>query len=161
MHKNQKHTLLASVYIIHVCICLLPSQHLGEPAELESSSVSNGIDGHVPNYSPPSNSNGRFITVAELHKQIKLRTVVGDLPALPLSLTVTMLRALYEYSATDSEELSFPEGAVIELIRTDDNGVDDGYWEGRYEGQVGVFPSVVVEVISNGMVSVCVYHGHV
>ena len=65
-----------------------------------------------------------------------------------------MLRALYEYSATDSEELSFPEGAVIELIRTDDNGVDDGYWEGRYEGQVGVFPSVVVEVISNGMVSV-------
>lgn len=68
------------------------------------------------------------------------------------SATVTMLRAMYEYSAQDDEELTFPEGAVIELLGTDD-GVDDGFWKGRYEGKVGMFPSVVVEVISNGLVS--------
>ena len=69
-----------------------------------------------------------------------------------LVVIVTMLRALYEYSAQDGEELTFPEGAVIELLRTDE-GVDDGFWEGQYEGMVGMFPSVVVEVISNGLVS--------
>ena len=59
-----------------------------------------------------------------------------------------MLEALYEYTAQDVEELSFPEGATIRLLRTDENGVDDGWWEGSYEGKVGVFPSVVVEVVS-------------
>ena len=63
------------------------------------------------------------------------------------------LRAIYEYTAQFDEELSFPEGAMIELIRTDDNGVDDGWWEGRYKGKVGVFPSVVVELLSDGAVS--------
>ena len=64
-----------------------------------------------------------------------------------------LLRAVYEYTAQFDEELSFPEGALIELIRTDDNGVDDGWWEGRYNGKVGVFPSVVVEMLSDGAVS--------
>ena len=63
------------------------------------------------------------------------------------------MRAIYEYTAQFDEELSFPEGAMIELIRTDDNGVDDGWWEGRYKGKVGVFPSVVVELLSDGAVS--------
>ena len=75
-------------------------------------------------------------------------------PPLPLSLThplpQVMLRALYEYTGEDMEELSFPEGAIIRLLRTDadENGVDDGWWQGSYEGKVGVFPSVIVEVIS-------------
>ena len=63
------------------------------------------------------------------------------------------LRAMYDYTAQFDEELSFPEGALIELLRTDDNGVDDGWWEGRYKGKVGVFPSVVVELLSDGAVS--------
>ena len=63
-----------------------------------------------------------------------------------------MLRAIYEYTAQFEEELSFPEGAMIRLLRTDDNGVDDGWWEGSYEGKVGVFPSVVVEMLSDGIV---------
>ena len=65
------------------------------------------------------------------------------------------MKAIYEYSAQFDEELSFIEGALIELLRTDDNGVDDGWWEGRYQGKVGVFPSVVVELLSEG--SVCCY----
>lgn len=64
-------------------------------------------------------------------------------------LLVTMLRALFEYTAQEDEELSFPEGAIIRLLRTDDNGIDDGWWEGSYEGKKGVFPSIVVEIITN------------
>ena len=65
-----------------------------------------------------------------------------------------MLKALFEYNAQDEEELSFPEGAIIKLLRTDDNGIDDGWWEGRYEGKVGVFPSVVVEVTKDDSLEV-------
>ncbi len=63
------------------------------------------------------------------------------------------MRAIYEYTAQFDEELSFPEGAMIDLLRTDDNGIDDGWWEGRYQGRVGVFPSVVVDLLSDGCVS--------
>ena len=65
---------------------------------------------------------------------------------------MTLLRALYEYTGEDEEELTFPEGAELELIHTDE-GVEDGFWRGRYQGREGLFPSVVVEIISNGMVS--------
>ncbi len=63
------------------------------------------------------------------------------------------MKAIYEYTAQFDEELSFPEGALIDLLRTDDNGIDDGWWEGQYQGRVGVFPSVVVELLSDGCVS--------
>ncbi len=55
---------------------------------------------------------------------------------------------MYEYTAECDEELTFPEGAYIELVRRSVDGVDDGWWEGRFEGKTGVFPSVVVEVIN-------------
>ena len=73
---------------------------------------------------------------------------------LPATLPATLLRAVYDYTAQFDEELSFPEGAIIELTKTDDNGVDDGWWQGTYAGKSGVFPSVVVEPISNGVVSI-------
>ena len=56
-----------------------------------------------------------------------------------------VLRALYSYEGSGVDELSFPEGAIIKLLRKDDNGVDDGFWEGEYRGRVGVFPSILVE----------------
>ena len=65
---------------------------------------------------------------------------------------MTMLRALYEYTAEDEEELTFPEGAELELIHTDEDA-EDGFWRGRYQGREGMFPSVVVEIVSNGVVS--------
>jgi hypothetical protein len=59
-----------------------------------------------------------------------------------------MLRAVYEYAAQFQEE--FPEGALIKLLRTDEN---DGWWEGSYLGKVGVFPSLVVEIFAGEVVS--------
>ena len=56
-------------------------------------------------------------------------------------------RALYDYDATCEEELSFQEGQLIRILRKNENGVDDGWWEGEVNSTVGVFPSLVVEEI--------------
>ncbi|XP_061575246.1 F-BAR and double SH3 domains protein 2-like isoform X2 [Cololabis saira] len=54
------------------------------------------------------------------------------------------VRALYDYDGQADEELSFVEGAVIRLLSRDTQ-TDDGFWEGELNGRVGVFPSVLVE----------------
>lgn len=62
---------------------------------------------------------------------------------------VFKVQALYDYEATSDEELTFKEGDIIKVFRTDDNGVDDGFWEGILGNQRGVFPSLVVEEVPN------------
>lgn len=57
---------------------------------------------------------------------------------------VIYVRALYDYEGQADEELSFSEGAVIRLLSRDTQ-TDDGFWEGELNGRVGVFPSVLVE----------------
>lgn len=54
------------------------------------------------------------------------------------------VRALYDYEGQADEELSFSEGAVIRLLSRDTQ-TDDGFWEGELNGKMGVFPSVLVE----------------
>ncbi|XP_028975411.1 F-BAR and double SH3 domains protein 1 [Esox lucius] len=61
-----------------------------------------------------------------------------------------LARALYDYQGQSAEELSFPEGAVIRLLRCHQKEVDDGFWEGELDGRVGVFPSLVVELLGDG-----------
>ncbi|XP_024132583.1 F-BAR and double SH3 domains protein 2 isoform X4 [Oryzias melastigma] len=56
----------------------------------------------------------------------------------------SFVRALYDYVGQADEELSFSEGAVIRLLNRDTQ-TDDGFWEGELNGRVGVFPSVLVE----------------
>ncbi|MEE6478609.1 hypothetical protein FKM82_011893 [Ascaphus truei] len=58
---------------------------------------------------------------------------------------VCLARALYDYEGQSAEELTFPDGAIIQIIRKDEDGVDDGFWKGEFNGRVGVFPSLVVE----------------
>ncbi|XP_069004040.1 F-BAR and double SH3 domains protein 2-like isoform X4 [Embiotoca jacksoni] len=63
------------------------------------------------------------------------------------------VRALYDYEGQADEELSFSEGAVIRLLSRDTQ-TDDGFWEGELNGRVGVFPSVLVEDLTeNGETS--------
>uniref|UniRef100_A0A672FEG7 F-BAR and double SH3 domains protein 2 n=1 Tax=Salarias fasciatus TaxID=181472 RepID=A0A672FEG7_SALFA len=63
------------------------------------------------------------------------------------------VRALYDYEGQADEELSFAEGAVIRLLSRDTQ-TDDGFWEGELNGRVGVFPSVLVEDLTeNGETS--------
>ena len=55
--------------------------------------------------------------------------------------------ALYEYQAQAAGDLSFPAGAVIEIVeRTPD--VNE-WWTGRYNGQQGVFPGNYVQLNKN------------
>ncbi|KAI1884987.1 hypothetical protein AGOR_G00215550 [Albula goreensis] len=64
--------------------------------------------------------------------------------------TVGLARALYQYCGQSAEELSFQEGALIRLLRCGNSDVDDGFWEGELDGHVGVFPSLVVELLGEG-----------
>lgn len=59
-----------------------------------------------------------------------------------------LVRALYDYEGQSAEELSFPEGAIIQVLPREEGEVDDGFWKGDFNGRVGVFPSLVVEEIT-------------
>ncbi|GFX66224.1 protein nervous wreck [Trichonephila clavipes] len=64
---------------------------------------------------------------------------------LPYDERISCCQALYDYEATCDEELSFYEGQIIKILRKKVCDVDDGWWEGELDGQVGLFPSLVVE----------------
>lgn len=85
---------------------------------------------------------------------VSLITFSASLFVSPLSLSsVVYVRALYDYEGQADEELSFSEGAVIRLLSRDTQ-TDDGFWEGELNGRVGVFPSVLVEDLTeNGETS--------
>lgn len=53
-------------------------------------------------------------------------------------------RTLYQYTATQGDELSFPPGATITNVIKKDRG----WWQGDYDGRVGGwFPSNYVEEV--------------
>ncbi|CAH1119737.1 unnamed protein product [Phaedon cochleariae] len=53
--------------------------------------------------------------------------------------------ALYDYEGEGGEELSFEEGQIIRILSRCAHSIDDGWWQGEYDGHVGNFPSLVVE----------------
>ncbi|CAI4059120.1 amphiphysin SKDI_04G5990 [Saccharomyces kudriavzevii IFO 1802] len=60
---------------------------------------------------------------------------------------VETVSALYDYQAQAAGDLSFPAGAVIEIVqRTPDA---NEWWTGRYNGQQGVFPGNYVQLNKN------------
>ncbi|KAH0625267.1 hypothetical protein JD844_033679 [Phrynosoma platyrhinos] len=61
--------------------------------------------------------------------------------------SVCFVKALYDYEGQTDDELSFPEGAIIRILNKE-NQDDDGFWEGEFNGHIGVFPSVLVEELT-------------
>jgi hypothetical protein len=59
-----------------------------------------------------------------------------------------VVKAMYDYTATCDEELSFNEGDLILIKSKEPNGVDDGWWVGEVHGSVGVFPSLMVQELT-------------
>lgn len=57
---------------------------------------------------------------------------------------MSFAKALYDYAGQTDDELSFPEGAIIRILSRETHE-DDGFWEGEFNGVVGVFPAVLVE----------------
>lgn len=65
-------------------------------------------------------------------------------PAAPAAAPAATCTALYDYTAQAAGDLTFPAGAVIEIVeRTADA---NGWWTGRYNGQQGVFPGNYVQL---------------
>ena len=56
---------------------------------------------------------------------------------------ILAVRTVFEYEATREDELSFPEGATIYVIKTN----DDGWYEGMMDKKRGLFPGNYVEEI--------------
>ncbi|XP_075958127.1 F-BAR and double SH3 domains protein 2-like [Anarhichas minor] len=63
--------------------------------------------------------------------------------------SVSFAKALYDYAGQTEDELSFPEGAIIRILSRETHE-DDGFWEGEFNGVVGVFPAVLVEDLTGG-----------
>lgn len=61
---------------------------------------------------------------------------------------MSFAKALYDYAGQTDEELSFPEGAIIRILSRETHE-DDGFWEGEFNGTVGVFPAVLVEDLTS------------
>ncbi len=57
--------------------------------------------------------------------------------------TKMMVRALYDYDATTTDELSLKEGNEIQVL----DSLDGDWWIGEYKGKKGSFPSNYVERI--------------
>ena len=64
-------------------------------------------------------------------------------PAVPAT-KVETCTALYDYQAQAAGDLSFPAGAVIEIVQRTANANE--WWTGRYNGQQGVFPGNYVQL---------------
>ncbi|KAK3577241.1 hypothetical protein CHS0354_030521 [Potamilus streckersoni] len=102
--------------------------------------------------SPPKMSNDLKQEVTSYSSgDMEVQEVTADGLVIPLE--GIWVRALYDYQGNTDEELSFSEGSLIKLLRKDEDGVDDGFWEGEFNGHVGVFPSLVVEELDSGNTS--------
>ncbi|XP_040285812.1 CD2-associated protein-like [Bufo bufo] len=58
-----------------------------------------------------------------------------------------MCRALYNYDATNDDELSFKDGDILHLISKDTG--DPGWWRGELNGKEGVFPDNFAAIIQD------------
>jgi len=56
----------------------------------------------------------------------------------------TMLKALFDFDASEVNELSFKENDIIALIEKPE---DSDWWKGEMNGKQGLFPSNYVEII--------------
>ncbi|XP_053405072.1 unconventional myosin-Ie-like [Mercenaria mercenaria] len=87
--------------------------------------VENNVQRHRLSSSKPKPGAGRP----------KPRPTPKPKPSLP------QCKCLYAYDAQDTDELSFNEGDIIEIIKED----PAGWWNGRLRGKEGLFPANYVE----------------
>lgn len=53
--------------------------------------------------------------------------------------------AIYDFTATKPDELSFHQGNIITVIEN----TDDDWWQGELNGVIGYFPMTYVEPLSS------------
>ncbi len=60
-----------------------------------------------------------------------------------------IVEALYDYTKDKEDELSFSSGAVIYVVKKN----DDGWYEGTCDGATGLFPGNYVELVAQGNIN--------
>ena len=68
----------------------------------------------------------------------------SDVPSWVPSNYIDKVTAIYDYNADKEDELSFTEGALIYVLKKN----DDDWWEGVMDGITGLFPGNYVEKIA-------------
>ncbi|XP_039388469.1 intersectin-2 isoform X2 [Mauremys reevesii] len=63
----------------------------------------------------------------------------------PAALSVCQVIAMYDYAATNEDELSFSKGQIINVLRKD----DADWWQGEISGVTGLFPSNYVKMTTD------------
>jgi len=86
---------------------------------------------------PASSGGGAAVTSAPGGATSAATSAANSSP----KITRTIVRALYNYDATEDNELSFKANDRITVIQKDDSG----WWHGELNGQIGIFPSNFVE----------------
>lgn len=87
---------------------------------------------------------GRFFLLALNYRLLPVNNDCSTEDVL-FCFSVCYVKALYDYEAMGDDEISFKEGDIVGVISKDDNDIDDGFWYGEFQGQRGVFSSLVVE----------------
>ncbi|XP_047117014.1 unconventional myosin-Ie-like [Schistocerca piceifrons] len=95
--------------------------------------------------SPVPNENASFMRTPEAgvagQKRASVKPVPGGGKPKPPAKPKKQVKAMYDYSAQDLDELSFQEGDIIEVIKE----FDGGWWLGRLGELQGLFPANYVE----------------
>ena len=68
----------------------------------------------------------------------------ADVPSWVPKNFIEKVTAIYDYNADKEDELSFTEGAIIYVLKKN----DDDWWEGVMDGITGLFPGNYVEKIA-------------
>ena len=68
----------------------------------------------------------------------------SDVPSWVPKNFMDKVTAIYDYNADKEDELSFTEGAIIYVLKKN----DDDWWEGVMDGITGLFPGNYVEKIA-------------
>jgi len=95
-----------------------------------------------PTSSPTANGAGITQISAATTAAPAASTTAAASTAAP-SQTRQLVRALYNYDATEESELSFKANERLMVLQKDDSG----WWQGELNGRVGMFPSNFVEVV--------------
>ncbi|KAJ3223377.1 Unconventional myosin-Ie [Chytriomyces hyalinus] len=97
-------------------------------------SQSGGLGNRSPSSTSPAGSSTNLAAAAAAKKKPP--------PPLPPAKKLPQCKALYDYDATEADELSFKAGDIITIVSK-----DEGWWTGNLRGQKGLFPANYTEMI--------------
>ncbi|VDD83477.1 unnamed protein product [Mesocestoides corti] len=102
-----------------------PAHHVGDPSK-------NAQPPAATQGSGPPNSQGTVSPAGEPQQSSSASVVTADLSS------ASVVQSMFAYKASQPDELTFPEGALIEVLAHE----EEGWWRGRIQstGVEGLFP---------------------